>query len=125
VEKSRRIDHQAKLTQIGGGRRDTFETYLVQEIDRWRSASTERDNTLEPLRSADAFNQRPSDTAAGTKSDRHASSIKRSDVNSGSHLALTFGLPDHLLFALPITALGRRTQPKRREMNGRTGRKIL
>jgi hypothetical protein len=35
MEKSGRIDHQTKLTQISGERRGTFETALVQKVDRW------------------------------------------------------------------------------------------
>jgi len=35
MEKSRRIDHQTKLTQISGERRGTFETAFVQKVNRW------------------------------------------------------------------------------------------
>ena len=35
MQKSRRIDHQTKLTPIGGERRGTCETVFVQKVYRW------------------------------------------------------------------------------------------
>ena len=35
MQKSRRIDHQTKLTLIGGARRGTCETVFVQKVYRW------------------------------------------------------------------------------------------
>ena len=35
MEKSRRIDHQTKLTRISGEGRGTFETTFVEKVDRW------------------------------------------------------------------------------------------
>src|SRR5208283_4813367 len=84
VQKSGRIDHEMKLTLFGGERRGALETGLVQQVDRRRSAATERDHMIETLLGAYGCEQCPSDTAAGAENDRHAGLRKRSEVEGGS-----------------------------------------
>jgi hypothetical protein len=95
MEKSRRIDYETKLTPIGGERRGAFETGFVQQVDRRRSAATERDHMLEPFRGPDGFDQCPSDASAGAENDRHAGLGKRSKVDPRDRCALRFDLPSH------------------------------
>jgi hypothetical protein len=72
MQKSRRIDHQTKLSPIGGERCRTCETAFVQKVDRWRSAATERDYMLELFGGLDGFDQGPSNATARAENDRHA-----------------------------------------------------
>ena len=104
MQKSRRIDHQTKLTLIGGERCGTCETAFVQKVDRWQSAATERDYMLEFSRGPDGFDQCPPNTASGAENDRHAVPGKRSKVNPGSRCAFGFKLPRHKRLAPPMTA---------------------
>ena len=50
VEKSRRIDHQTKVTHIAGERRSARNTSFVLKVDRWRRAATEGYDMLEHFR---------------------------------------------------------------------------
>ena len=77
MEKPRRVDHEAKLTQIAGERRGTFETGLVQQIGGRRGASTELHHVLEPIRGPDCCDQCSSYTAAGAENDRDPGLRKR------------------------------------------------
>ena len=104
MQKSRRIDHQTKLTLIGGKSRGTRKTAFVQKVNRWRSAATERDYMLELFRGRDGFDECPSNTAAGAKNDRHAGLGKRPNVSLGSHCAFGFRLPRHKRLAPPMAA---------------------
>jgi hypothetical protein len=99
VQKSRGIDHEAKLTLIGGKRRGTFETGLVQKVDRWRSAATECDHMLELFCGPNAFDQCPSDSAASAENDRHAGLGKRLKVRPGDSCGLGLELLSHRGFA--------------------------
>lgn len=124
MEKSRRIDHETKLTLISGERRGAFETSLVQEVDRRRSVATERDHMLEPFRGLDGFEQCPANAAAGAENDRHAGLGKRTEINSAGCRAFGFALTGHWPLAPWPTAGSCKARPKWRETNGRTGRNI-
>jgi hypothetical protein len=95
VQKSRRIDHQAKLAPLGGEGHGAFETVLVQQIDRRGRAATEGRDMLEVFRNADGFQDCCADPTAGTENDRDAGRWKRSKLNPLSTCAFVFERPGH------------------------------
>jgi hypothetical protein len=99
VQKSRGIDHEAKLTLIGGKRRGAFEAGLVQKVDQWRSAATECDHMLELFCGPNAFDQCPSDSAARAEDDRNPGLRKRLKVRPGDSCGLGLELLSHRGFA--------------------------
>jgi hypothetical protein len=99
VKKSRGIDHEAKLAPSGGKRRSAFETCLVQQVDRWRSAATERDDMLESFCGLDGLDQCPSDSAARAEDDRYSSLWKRQEVRFGDSCGVGLASLSHRGFA--------------------------
>ncbi len=90
---------EAKFAPSGGKRRSAFETGLVQQVDRWRSAATERDDMLEPFRGLDGLDQSPSDSAARADDDCHSSLGKRPGVRFGDSCGVGLASLSHRGFA--------------------------
>jgi hypothetical protein len=124
VQKSRGIDHEAKLALIGGKCRSAFETGLVQKVDRRRSAAAERNDTFETFCDPNGLDQCPSDSAARAEDDRDPGLRKRPKVKPGDGCGLGLELLSHRSFAPSKTDCSFRIRPKTREMIGRTGRNI-